>query len=299
MSGTFVVLAGPGDGGAAAVTRALAARVGGARVLAVTPGGLARARWTHRIDTRGEASTTVVLPTGTVLADGTVGAVLNRSAGLPYPAPARGAVGGAAAAAARAKDAAYAHTERQALLASWLLSLAPRVVGVTSAFGTVHGTVSPVAALVHAERCGLPVARRGGATRGGLAPAAGPAERHVPRLAWPGGTGSPVPVDVLPEAPPAGPRNRLLVAGGRVIGPRTGSPGLAGPAGPADVGERCRQLAAALGTPLFELRLAPAADTAVVTDVDLCPPLDDVRHVEAVADLLTALAAAPRTGRPS
>ncbi|QES10189.1 hypothetical protein DEJ44_34245 [Streptomyces venezuelae] len=278
MSGSILLLAAPEDGGAAAVARALSGRGGHGGVLVLTPAELARARWSHRVTRAGVAATRIALPTGRVLDDRTVGAVLNRLPGTP---PATRTADGP-----RAKDAQYAHSERQALVASWLVSLTPRVIGLVDAYGTAHGTVSPTTALVHAERCGLPVARRGGATRGGLVGPPDPGERHVPRLAWPGGPGSPVPVDVLSVAP-AGYRDTLLVAGDRVIGPRAD-----------EHGERCLRLADALGTRHFELRFAPRATGAVVTDVRLCPRLDDPPHVEATAALLVAVADQP-TRRPA
>ncbi|MFJ4649617.1 hypothetical protein ACIP6Q_39815 [Streptomyces bobili] len=268
MIGTLLVLAAPGDGGAAAVVRGLTARGGYGGVLAVTPAELARSRWSHRLNGRGEPSTRITLPTGQVLDDGTVGAVLHRLPGLPFAA---GAEKGP-----QAKNAVYTHSERQALVASWLLSLVPRVIGPISAYGTVFGPVSPTTALVHAERCGLPVARRGGATRSGLVGRPAPGERHVPRLAWPGGPGSAVPVDVVPEA---GDHDSLLVAGDRVIGLSAG-----------DYAERCHRLATALGTRHVEIRLTRRATGTVVTDVNLCPRLDDPRHVEATASLMVAVA---------
>ncbi|WP_326575450.1 hypothetical protein OG889_09125 [Streptomyces sp. NBC_00481] len=277
MRGTLLLLAAPGDGGAAAVARALSARGGHGGVLTLTPADLARARWSHRVNGGGEASTRITLPTGQVLDDRTIGAVLHRLPGLPLTP---GAENGP-----RAKDALYTHSERQALVASWLLSLAPRVIGLISAYGTAYGTLSRTTALVHAEQCGLPVARRGGATRGGLVGLPAPGERHVPRLAWPGGPGAPVPVDVLPEAPAAY-HDSLLIAGDRVIGPRAG-----------DYGERCHRLAGALGTRHFELRFAPRPTGAVVTDVHLCPRLDDPLHVEATASFMVAVAGQP-TRRP-
>ncbi|WP_426368035.1 hypothetical protein [Streptomyces sp. E-08] len=273
MSGTLLLLAAPGDGGAAAVARALSARGGHGGVLTLTPADLARARWSHRVTSGGEASTRITLPSGQVLDDRTIGAVLHRLPGMPLAA---GAENGP-----RAKDALYAHSERQALVASWLLSLAPRVIGLIGAYGTANGTVSPTTALVHAEQCGLPVARRGGATRGGLVGPTVPGERHAPRLAWPGGPTSPVPVDVLPEEPTAY-RDSLLVAGDRVIGPRA-----------EEHGERCRRLAGALGTRHFELRFAPRAAGPVVTEVRLCPRLDDPLHVAATASFMVAVAEDP------
>ncbi|MFI1935735.1 hypothetical protein ACH44C_00835 [Streptomyces purpureus] len=271
MSGKLLVLAPPGDTGAVAVARQLTARVGPDHVLALTPADLVRARWSHRVTARGATSTRITLPTGTVLHDEDIGAVLNRLTQIP---PAAGAP------SAAVKDLVYARSERQALAASWLLSLAPRVAGLISAYGTVHGPVSPTTALIHAERCGLPVARRGGATRSGLIGRPAPGERHVPRLAWPGGRGSPVPVDVLPEQQTAD-CERLLRAGDHIIGGHTGYTA------------HCRRLAGELGTPLFELRLAPGPGGPVVTDVNLCPPLDDDRHVAATAALLVALAEQP------
>ncbi|MFE0653419.1 hypothetical protein ACFVZH_33105 [Streptomyces sp. NPDC059534] len=276
MRGTLLLLAAPGDGGAAAVAAALSDRDGHAGVLTLTPADLARARWSHRVNGRGEASTRIALPTGQVLDDRTIGAVLHRLPGLPFQVGAAGP---------RAKDAFYTRSERQALVASWLLSVAPRVIGLVSAYGTAYGTVSPTTALVHAEQCGLPVARRGGATRGGLVGPAVPGERHVPRLAWPGGPGSPVPVDVLSEAPAAH-LDTLLVAGDRVIGPRADA-----------LSERCLRLADALGTRHFELRFASRATGAVVTDVRLWPRLEDPPHVEATASLLMDVAA-QHTRRP-
>ncbi|MDX3570982.1 hypothetical protein [Streptomyces sp. ID05-47C] len=273
MSATILLLAAPGDGGAAAVARALSDRGGHGGVLTLMPADLARARWSHRVNGGGEASTRITLPTGQVLNDRSIGAVLHRLPGLPFT--------GGAANGPRAKDALYTHSERQALVASWLLSLAPRVIGLISACGTAHGTVSRTTALVHAEQCGLPVARRGGATRAGLVGRPAPGEQHVPRLAWPGGPGSPVPVDVLPQAPAAY-RDTLLVAGDRLIGSRAG-----------EYGERCQRLADALGTRYFELRFTSRATGTVVTDVHLCPRLDDPLHVEATASFLVATAEQP------
>ena len=89
-----------------------------------------------------------------------------------------------------------------------------------------------------------------------------------------------------PEEEPAAYHDSLLVAGDSVIGPRAG-----------DYGERCRRLADALGTRHFELRFAPRATGAVVTDVRLCPRLDDPLHVEATASFMVAVAEQP-TRRP-
>ncbi|MBO0654504.1 hypothetical protein J1792_17455 [Streptomyces triculaminicus] len=274
MSRAVVVLADVWDAGASAVASAVAGRLGDGRVIAVRPEDLARARWTHRVDARGVATTRLSLPTGQVLdGGGAIGAVLHRLHWVPP-------IGFAAASA---KDRDYAAAELQALTSSWLLGIASRVVGVVNACGTARGSVSELVALTHARHCGLPIARRSTATRGGLLPPPGPGERHVPRLAWPGGHAAPVPVDVLPDLP-AAPGGRLLVVGDEVVGDLAGR--YAG---------HCRRLARRLGTRLFELRLVASGDTPVVAGIDLCPRLDLDGHTAAVADLLVRVC----DGRPA
>ncbi|MFG2820181.1 hypothetical protein ACGFX4_12205 [Kitasatospora sp. NPDC048365] len=264
MTGAVAVLAGPGDAGAEAVAGALAARLGGDRVHRLTPARLARARWSHRVGPDGRARTRISLPDGTVLDSAEPGAVLHRLTHLPVPGLAR----------AGAKDRDYARTEILALLASWLLSLGGRVLGTVSAYGTVQGPVSPEAALAHAARRGLPVARRGGATRAGLLGRPGPAERVLPHLAWPGGASAPVPADLLPALRPD-PDGRLLLCGDGLVGPLA-----------ARYGPQARELGAALGTGLLELRFAEGR----LTDVDTCPPLDLPAQRAAVVRALAELA---------
>ncbi|MFD0568876.1 hypothetical protein ACFQ0T_05785 [Kitasatospora gansuensis] len=261
MTAAVVVLAARADLGAAAVARALAGRLGGDRVLPLSPTELARARWSHRVSAAGLTTTRLTLPDGRVLTDTDTAAVLHRLPPLPVLGLGR----------ASAKDLDYARAELHALVASWLLGLGPRVLGQVSSYGTAHGPFSPTAALVHAERCGLPVARSGGATRGGLLPAAVGGELRLPRLAWPGGAGAPVPVEIRPE-PGA---ERLLFCGTRPVGLLA-----------ERYGERLHRLAGLLGTRLFELRLRP---DGAVTDVDPCPPLATAEQRAAVTDELVAL----------
>ncbi|MFF0445190.1 hypothetical protein ACFYT4_02020 [Streptomyces sp. NPDC004609] len=265
MTAAVVVLAGYGDTGAAAVARAVAARLGGDRVLPVSPGELARARWSHRVGPDGRAATRIVLPGGRVLDDAGTGAVLHR---LPYLAPA------GLSRTSSAKDRDYASAELHALVAAWLLGLGPRVLGTVSSYGTAQGPLSATAALVHAERCGLPVARRGGATRAGLIGAVRPGERLEHRLAWPGGSAAPVPVELWPNTPPD-PGGRVLVCGEAVVGPLA-----------ARHAERCRRLGGLLRTSLFELCFAAGA----VVRIDPLPPLGTDVQRSAVARALTALA---------
>ncbi|MFB9371210.1 hypothetical protein [Kitasatospora albolonga] len=255
---TVLVLADRTDLGAASVARALAGRPGCGRVLLLGPGELLRARWSHRVDAAGAARTVLTLPDGERLADDGVGAVLHRLTHLPLTR----------AAGVSAKDHDYARAERYALLASWLLGLGPRVLGPHHSCGTSPGALSPATALALAGHLGLPVARTGRATRGGLL-AAGPGERLVRELDWPGGPGAPVPAELHP-ARATGPG--LLLCGPRLLGPAA-----------ARYGPRARLLADRLGTTLLELRFTP---TGHLTEVDLHPPLTAGSHRTAVADWL-------------
>jgi hypothetical protein len=270
-----VVLAEHGDRGAAAVARCLGGRASGGRgprVVRVSPGELARAGWSHRVGRDGRAETRIVLPGGRVLDGVSVAAVLNR---LPWLPPGRLGPG------ASAKDRDYAASELRALVASWLLSLGGRVLGSAGPHGTAVGPLSGTAVLVHAERCGLPVARRGGATRTGLLDAVGPGERAVPVLEWPGGRAAPVPVELRPaERPGAG--GALLVAGGRVSG-----------SGAVRWTEACLRLAGVLGVSLFELRLSGG----LVAAFDPLPPLDGAGQAAEVAGALLAAAGGPPVRR--
>ncbi|MFJ9517079.1 hypothetical protein ACIRPK_02245 [Kitasatospora sp. NPDC101801] len=261
MTPVVLVLADRADLGAAAVARALAGRLGGDRVLPLSPAELARARWSHRVSAAGTATTRLTFPDGQVLTDTGTAAVLHRLSALPVLGLGR----------ASPKDLDYARAELHALVAGWLLGLGSRVLGLVSAYGTAHGPLSPTTALVHAERCGLPVARSGGATRGGLLTAAS-GELELPRPAWPGGANAPVPVEIRPEPG----LDRLLYCGSRPVGR------LADRYGP-----RLHRLAGLLGTRLFELRLGPDGS---VTDVDPCPPLATAEQRAAVTDELVALA---------
>lgn len=262
---TVVVLADSRDPGATAVAAAVARRAGAECVAVVRPVELVHARWSHRVDPAGAASTRIVLPDRRTLDDQTVGAVLNRLVQLPDTVTFRST-----------RDRDYARAERHALVGSWLLGLGGRVVGVHNAFGTASGGVGPGAAEAHAARCGLPVARCATATRGGLLGPTRPGTRLVPRLAWPGGAASPVPVDVVPELAPAG---RVLVCGDRVHGELAPAHGAA-----------CRALADRLGTTLLEVRFGRGPDGPAVVAANPCPALDGPGDPDAIAELLVELA---------
>lgn len=252
----IVVLAERRDFGARRVYDALTRRVGADRVMRVLPGDLVGARWSHRVSTTGLVANVVRLRDGRQLAPD---AVLQRLTGLPAPSH------------ADERDREYVHSELTALVASWLLSLGRRVLGTTGAYASVAG-VPPITALTHARDCGLPVSRRATMTRGGLIGPASPGERHLPRVAWPGGSSTPVPVDVVPEAPVT---SRLLVVAGQVHGPLADR-----------FTEAACQLATALQTSLVELSFAAGPR---LVEVSLMPQLT-TGDAEAVTGALVDIA---------
>ncbi len=254
----IVILAARRDPGARAVEHEVARWVGADRVLRVLPADLVRARWSHRLSAAGDVVSVVRLAGGRVLAPD---AVLHRMEAVP-----------AGVGASDARDRDYIASEFDALVASWLRSLGHRVLGPVGAYATALGP-TPGVALAAAERCGLPVARRGVLTRAGLIGAAPPGERHLPRIEWPGLATAPAPVDVLPDRPVT---SRLLVVAGRVHGP------LADRFGAASL-----DLASDLGTTLLELSFA---DGPTLVDVTTMPRLDVPTEVHAVAAALVSVA---------
>ena len=252
----IVVLAERRDVGARRVYDALTRRVGADRVMRVLPGDLVGARWSHRLSTAGVVVNVVRLRDGRRLAPD---AVLHRMTGVPVPPR------------ADERDREYIHSELSALVASWLLSLGRRVLGATGAYATTAG-VPPMTALSHARDYGLPVSRRARLTRGGLIGPACPGERHLSRLAWPGGSSAPVPVDVVPDAPVT---SRLLVVAGQGHGPLADR-----------YNEAACRLATTLGTSLLELSFAAGPR---LVEVSLMPQLTTA-EVEAVTGALLDIA---------
>src|SRR5262249_31759455 len=92
--------------------------LGAERVGVARPEVLSLARWSHRVDAHGRASTRVALPRLGTLDTSSIGAVLNRIQHLAVPRFRR----------APAKDREYAGAELQALVASWLAEHGARVV---------------------------------------------------------------------------------------------------------------------------------------------------------------------------
>jgi hypothetical protein len=255
-----VVVAHPGDRGAAAVAEVLARRHGPEAVLAVTVEHLAlAARWEHEV-AGGVARTRIRLPGGRVLEPHHRTAVINRIRHVPAPA------------FPDARDREYAVAEIAALLLSWLAGLPGPVVNPPSPRAWTTPAHSAVAVRAAAAAAGVPAGGLRLATSG----------RRHPRPGWlaagldgGGPLGPAVPAGDRPVrlAEPAARTTAVLVAGPRVLG------------APSPAWEdRCRRLVAGLGLLLATVTLA--GDPWRVEAADPFPPLDGPGHAEAAADLL-------------
>lgn len=144
----IVIVADPGDAGAAAVASAIAALHADLRVTVVTPASLSGAAWTHTVDRGGATTTTIVLPGGRRIDSTELAAVLVRSEAAPVPRFAKSSTA----------DRNYAAGEFRALMVSWLHSLGSRVINGVDGMGLSGPSWSPQRWLVEAGRAGLPVA---------------------------------------------------------------------------------------------------------------------------------------------
>lgn len=119
-----VILPGSGDLGAGEVARVLTGR--GHEVVTLDAARIEAVTWAHRISD-GRPSTTLTTPTGRIIEDADIGAVLNR---MIAPSPTRFA-------RSSDRDRTYATVEWQALLVGWLAALGGRVVGAVDGQGLV------------------------------------------------------------------------------------------------------------------------------------------------------------------
>lgn len=255
MTGLVLVIAHAGDAGASAVAAWLANELGAERVGVARPEALSLARWSHRVDAQGRASTRIVLPRMGTLDTSGIGAVLNRIRHLAAPRFRR----------APAKDREYAGAELQALVASWLAEHGDRVVPSLRR----HPCVMPGLPWQHwasaAAAHGLPVRST---------PVPGPVPG--PTAGWPTGDQA---IDVA-----TGPTSTVLVAGDRVGGALADRHGRA-----------CRAMAASLGFPLLEFRFAVEGARDALVAVDPFPALDEAWAAALAGGLLQSLARMPRS----
>lgn len=260
MISTVVILAHTTDSGAESVAARLTLKFGSRAVRIVRPEMLSLARWSHRVDSSGRATTRLTLPKAGPVDDAGVGAVLNRIRYLPV----------SRFQSASAKDRDYAGAEMQALVASWLAGFGKRVVHVVRE----HPCVTPLLPLQHwakpAAMCGLPVAVR---TISSSPRALRLGAHRVLREPHSGDSAA-------SEVASTGTAATVLVAGDR-----TG--GLLSPT----FGPRCLRAARLLGFPLLEFRFATEDGRPALVDVDALPPLMEPWAAALTADLLESLAA--------
>lgn len=263
MSGAILILAHAGDDGAALTAKWLRRELRPQAVRFVRPEALSLARWSHRVDARGRASTRFAPPRAHPVASADIGAVLNRIRHLPVPGFRR----------ATAKDQAYAAAELQAVVASWLAELGDRVVHAVRH----HPFVTPVLSLQRwatvAAACGLPVAARSFATSARAAAADQP-------LANADGSGH-------GRDGSAGASSHC--GGGTVLVAGEDADGLLAHRYGACAIRAARQL----GFPLLEFRFAVQANETVLVEVDPLPPLTEPWGAALAGRLLRSLAEQP------
>ena len=261
-----LVIAHATDAGAASVAARLRSGLGAEAVHVVRPEVLSLARWSHRVDEHGRASTDMTLPGRPPIYSGDIGAALNRIRYLPVPRFQRSSP----------KDRDYAGAELQALIASWLAGLGERAIHAVRR----HPWLTPSLPAQHwasaAAACGLPVARRSittserwrlpGESMHGPLPSAGTScyEEHA-RLRY---------EDNERHMTLAG---SVLVAGDQIEGTLV-----------RQFGTQCLAAARALGFALLEFRFALVAGGAALVDVDPLPPIERPTEVEATYRLIVS-----------
>lgn len=269
MSKRAVVLAHTHDVGASAIAARLSSMLGTRNVTMVRPEMLGLARWSHHLGSTSGAQTCLTLPSGTEVHSSDVAVLFNRLHYLPIPR----------FSTASPKDRDYAGSELQALVASWLYSLGPRVVNPTGPRAQARGPVSQRAWLASAASLGLPVVRRIVATSGRRINDTLPGEQIRLRVPWPGGLRGPVPVDVEQDTASESDGCSLLVAGDRVVGPLTEA-----------FGAQCTAVARRSECTLLEFRFAPVLGKPALLRVDPMPSLAQPWAADAATELLVATA---------
>lgn len=171
MTGEIVILAHATDPGAGSVAARLSSGPDPPSVRIVRPELLSLARWSHTVDSAGQASTELTLPGAPALRSSGVRTVLNRVRYLPV----------SRFRMATARDRDYATAEIHALVASWLCGLGERVVQPVRTHPWVTPWLSQLSWVAAAAEAGLPVEER----RLTSAAPALPADEGMPR---PGGT---------------------------------------------------------------------------------------------------------------
>jgi hypothetical protein len=253
VNGSVLILAHAADSGAESVAALMRRKLGAGSVRVVRPEMLSLASWSHRVDSRGTARTSVTIARGSVIEDEHVAAVLNRIRYLPVPRFHRSSV----------KDREYAGAEMQALVASWLAAFGDRVVHVVREHPWVTPTLPRQQWAAAAAACGLPIAVRTISTS--------PRARRLRE------THQPVPSSF--DVASSDPVGTVLVAGDRIEGSLA-----------ATFGVRCFRAARWLRFPLVEFRFAIDSGTTALVDATVFPSLAEPWATALTADLLESVA---------
>jgi len=251
MKTTLLVIAHTTDAGAASVAEYLQRTSASIAIQVIRPEVLSLARWSHRVDSQGHASTVVRLPGWLPLASNDIAAVLNRIQYLPMPRFQR----------ASPKDRDYAAAEMHALVASWLAELGDRVVNVVHRYPWVIPPLSLPQWGAVAAMHGLPVARYCFDTRNG---------RHLSKDGH--GNHRPHWIAQTPIEPITG---SVLVAGDHVGGTLA-----------HEFGRPCLAIAQTLGFTLIEFFFTNVSGSWELVDATLFPELETSMKVTLVSTLL-------------
>ncbi|HVP53583.1 MAG TPA: hypothetical protein VMU45_01210 [Candidatus Eisenbacteria bacterium] len=259
-----LVIAHATDAGAALVAARLRSELGAQAVHMVRPEVLSLARWSHRVDEHGRASTHLTLPGKPPMYSGDIGAALNRIRYLPVTRFQH----------SPQKDRDYAGVELQALVASWLAELGERAIHPVRRHPWVTPSLPQQYWASAAAACGLPVAPRTITTSQRGRSAGNGAHDATPSLR------QSLPAEHIQAHCVVGdammrPAGSVLVAGDQFEGTLS-----------RRYGAQCRMAARALGFPLMEFRFAPAAGDVALVDVDPLPPIDRPTIVEATCRLV-------------
>jgi hypothetical protein len=259
-----LVLAHAADAGAAAVAAQLQRTLGDDVVRVVRPEALGVARWSHRVDARGRASTRVRIPAMPVLESAAIGAVLNRIRFIPLPR----------FCCSTRKDQDYAGAEMQALVASWLAQYGELAIHDVRRHPWVTPTVQAQAWATAAAACGLPVAPTRVATSARLQRSVAPG---VPTRD--GDAAADTSCQPLDDNEHSGTDDvfdeTVLVAGDEAEGTLAGR-----------FGRPCLAAARRLGYALLEFRFVRTAGCMTLSGVDALPALDRPGAVEATCRLV-------------
>lgn len=258
-----LVLAHAGDAGARGVAIDLEGKLGPGTVRVLRPELLALARWSHRVDARGQARTRLALPDGSTIDSAQLGVVLNRVRRLESVRFRR----------AGPRDRDYAAAELHAVATSWLAGLGPSAVPSAREHPWLVPSLSTVRWVAAAAHCGLPVEECVIATT--TRAIAGSEFEPI---------GDPARARQHAAARPGFPPSAVLVAGNLASGALS-----------SRFGTACCAVAKLLRLPLLEFRFRHRGCDWALAEVDPLPTLLEAATVGMVGSYLAAIAVGDST----